>query len=84
MPFLLTPKQSGGNVGHQILVARNVKCCEWTDFQNVEAQCKDPDELLRHKAGSGHHVLHPADSWAIVAEESGPLLSEGATYMLHH
>ncbi len=84
MPFLFTPKQSGGNVGHQILVARNVKCCDWTDFLNVEAQRKDPDELLRHEAGSGRHALHPADSWAIVAEESDPLLSEGATYMLHH
>ncbi len=74
----------GGNIGHQILVARNVEHCDRTDFLYGEPQPKDLDELLSNQAGAADHELYPAHCGAIVAEESDSLLSEGATDMLHH
>jgi hypothetical protein len=84
MPFRFTPEQAGGNIGHQVLVARNVQRCDRADLLDVEPQGQDPDQLLRDKAGVGNHALHPADCWAIVVEYSYLFFGEGATDMLHH
>ncbi len=84
MPFGFAPKQTGGNVGHQILVARNVEHCDWIDFLYIEVQHKDSNKLLSNQAGTASHVLYPAHCGAIVAEESNSSFSKGATNMLHH
>jgi hypothetical protein len=43
LDLFFAPKRAGGNVGHRILVAGDVKRCDWADFLNVEAQGEDPD-----------------------------------------
>ena len=40
---MLTPKQAGGNIGHQVLIAHNVERCDYTDFFEVKPQSEDVD-----------------------------------------
>ena len=84
MPFGFAPKQMGGNIDHQILVARNVEHCDRTDYLYIEPQHENLDKMLSNQAGAAGNALYPAHCGAIVAEESDSLLSEGATDMPHH
>jgi hypothetical protein len=36
MPFVFTPEQAGGYIGHGILITRYVERCDRTDFLDVE------------------------------------------------
>jgi hypothetical protein len=74
----------GRNIGHGILIPRNVECCDGTDMLYVETQCKYSNELLHNKTGAHDHALNPAHRGTNVAKEHDPLLCEADADVLHH